>query len=111
MTHDAFGGWINVRAESLDPEALLDAMKAGQYYSSQGPEIHDIRIEGNELHVECTPAANISLQGRGARSEYISGEGLKSASFPTKRFEEAYVRVTVRDESGNRAWSNPIWFD
>ncbi|MBT5913986.1 MAG: phosphotransferase, partial [Rhodospirillaceae bacterium] len=95
----------------LDPDALLDAMKAGLYYSSQGPEIHDIRIEGNELHVECTPAVNISLQGRGARSNYISGEGLKAASFRTERFEEAYVRVTVRDESGNRAWSNPIWFD
>ena len=111
ITHDAFGGWINVRSETLDPDALLDAMKAGQYYSSQGPEIHDIRIEGNELHVECTPVVNISLQGRGARSNYISGEGLKAASFPTERFEEAYVRVTVRDESGNRAWSNPIWFD
>ena len=110
MTHDTCGGWINVRAESLDPKMLLDAMKAGQYYSSQGPEIHDIHIKGGELHIECTPAVNISLQGRGSRSEYISGERLNMASFRIKKFEDAYVRVTVRDELGNLAWSNPIWF-
>lgn len=111
MTHDAFGGWVNVRAKTLNSATLLNAIKAGQYYSSQGPEIHNIRIEGSELNVECTPAVNISLQGRGARSDNISGEDLKVVSFPTKQFQGAYVRVTVRDKTGNRAWSNPIWFD
>ena len=86
-------------------------MKAGRYYSSQGPEIHDIRITGGELHIECSPAANISLQGRGARSRFLSGDNMTTATFPTDRFEEAYVRVTVRDEKGKRAWSNPIWFN
>jgi hypothetical protein len=111
LTHDAFGGWIHVLSESLDPTALCEAMKAGRYYSSQGPKIHDIRIADGELHVECSPAANISLQGRGPRSNYLSGDKMTGASFPTARFEEAYVRVTVRDEQGKRAWSNPIWFD
>ena len=111
ITHDAFGGWINVHADSLDPDVLLDSMKAGRYYSSQGPEIHDIRIADGELHVECSPAANISLQGRGARSKYLSGDLMTKATFPTDRFEDAYVRVTVRDDQGRRAWSNPIWFD
>ncbi len=110
LTHDAFGGWINVHAESLDPDALVESMKAGRYYSSQGPEIHDIRIADGELHVECSPAANISLQGRGSRAKYLSGDNMTKASFPTERFEEAYVRVTVRDDQGKRAWSNPIWF-
>lgn len=111
LTHDAFGGWINVHSESLDPDSLCEAMKAGRYYSSQGPEIHDIRITGGELHIECSPAANISLQGRGARSRFLSGDNMTTATFPTDRFEEAYVRVTVRDEKGKRAWSNPIWFN
>ena len=111
LTHDAFGGWINVHAESLDPDALLDSMKAGRYYSSQGPEIKDIRIENGEISVECSPVSNISLQGRGARAKYLSGDGIEKATFPTDRFEDAYVRVTVRDASGKRAWSNPIWFD
>ena len=40
---DAFGGWVQVRAESLDPVALLAALKAGHYYSSQGPTHRDYR--------------------------------------------------------------------
>ena len=111
VTHDAFGGWMNVHAESLTPEAILESLKAGRYYSSQGPEIRNIQISGGDIHIECSPASAIILQGRGARSEHQLGSGLLKASFPTKKFEDAYVRVTIRDQSGKKAWSNPIWFD
>ncbi len=111
MTHDAFGGWMHVHATSLCPDALLEAMKAGRYYSSQGPEIHDVRIEGDEVHIECSPASVISVQGRGSRAKTAMGDGLTSASFPTERFTDAYMRLTVMDDTGKRAWTNPIWFD
>ena len=45
-TPDAGGGWVMVKAERLEPELLLEALKRGDYYSSQGPEIHDISING-----------------------------------------------------------------
>jgi len=45
MTHDCFGGWMHVKSESRDPKALVEAMKAGHYYSSQGPEIYNMKIE------------------------------------------------------------------
>ena len=48
--------WVNVRAERLDPDTLLAALKAGQYYSSQGPEIADVRIEGDRIRVKSSPA-------------------------------------------------------
>jgi len=111
LTHDAFGGWVHVHAESLSPDALLASLKAGHYYSSQGPEIHDIHIENGDIHIECSPASFISLQGRGSRSEYIAGDQMDGATFPLKRFEDDYVRVTVRDNNGKHAWSNPIWFN
>jgi len=111
LTHDAFGGWINVKAESLEPDALLASIKNGHYYSSQGPEIHNIRISGGKLSVECSPASHVSIQGLGSRAKFTLGDKMTTASFPTERFEEAYVRVTVRDDLGKCAWSNPIWFD
>ena len=40
---DAFGGWVMVKAETNEPELLLAALKAGDYYSSQGPLIHDMQ--------------------------------------------------------------------
>ena len=45
-TPDAGGGWVMVKAEALEPELLLAALKRGDFYSSQGPEIHDIAVGG-----------------------------------------------------------------
>jgi hypothetical protein len=41
---DAFGGWVEVRSEALEAGAILAALKAGHYYSSQGPEIHAVEV-------------------------------------------------------------------
>ncbi len=35
---DHFGGWVMVKAEENAPDALLAALKRGDFYSSQGPE-------------------------------------------------------------------------
>ncbi|CAN5576656.1 CehA/McbA family metallohydrolase [soil metagenome] len=108
---DAFGAWVWVRAETLSPDALLDALKAGDYYTSQGPLIHDISFDGGEIAVSCSPARSIYLTGRAARAERLHGHGLVEARFPTDLFEGSYCRVTVVDSAGQRAWSNPIWLD
>ena len=51
---DHFGGWVMVKAEANEPEALLAALKAGDFYSTQGPELRDVRIEDGHLVVECS---------------------------------------------------------
>ncbi|MEZ4680142.1 MAG: hypothetical protein R2932_38575 [Caldilineaceae bacterium] len=38
-------GWIHVKAETLAPPALLDALKAGYFHSGTDPQIHDIQGE------------------------------------------------------------------
>ena len=104
-----FGGWIQVWAEDLDPGLILESLKAGRYYSSQGPEIHDIRIEDDEIVVESSPAAVISVQGKGSRAKFVKGNGMTSGRIPRARFKDDYIRITVSDAQGHRAWSNPIW--
>lgn len=111
LTHDWMGGWVNVLADSLDPDALLESLKSDRYYSSQGPEIHDIRIDGDDVLITCSPCSTISIQGRGSRAAHTQGEGLSEASMPIRRFQESWMRITVMDEHGKRAWSNPIWFN
>jgi predicted metal-dependent phosphoesterase TrpH len=108
---DRFGGWVQVRAESLTPETLLASLKAGYYYSSQGPEIHDIRIDDDLITVNCSPAASINVGGRSSTCRYRNGTNLTEAEFPLAPFADAFFRITVRDAAGNRAWSNPIWPD
>lgn len=107
---DRFGGWVHVRAESLEPEALLDALKAGHYYSSQGPEIADISIDGDRLSVRCSPARQIFVTGRGSAVESSGvSECLTECTVSLNKFNGSYCRVTVLDANGKHAWSNPIW--
>lgn len=46
-TPDHFGGWVMVKAEANEPEALLAALKAGEFYSSQGPQLSRVEVAGD----------------------------------------------------------------
>jgi len=108
---DAFGGWVQVRAAALDPDALLAALKAGHFYSSQGPELHDVRVDGDRLHIACSPARAIIATGPGFSHAEVYGEALEACTLPLAPFAGRYCRVTVLDKQGKRAWTNPIWLD
>jgi hypothetical protein len=53
---DRFGGWVEVYCDRLDPEALLAALKAGRYYSTQGPSFRELLVDRDRLHMETSEA-------------------------------------------------------
>ncbi|MEU6721874.1 CehA/McbA family metallohydrolase [Nonomuraea sp. NPDC046802] len=102
--------WVQVRAESLDPAALLSALKAGHYYSSNGPEIHLIRIHDGRITVRCSPVSKVLVTGGVPGKQVQAGRALTECTLSLDTFRtSAYVRVTVVDAADRRAWSNPIW--
>ena len=107
---DHFGGWVMVKAEENEPEALLKGLKAGHFYSSQGPELRDVRITGDAVEVESSAVVSVIVQGAGTAAKALHGQSMTEASIPLARFRNSpFVRVTVIDAGGKRAWSNP-WF-
>jgi predicted metal-dependent phosphoesterase TrpH len=105
---DHFGGWVMVKAEANEPQALLAALKAGHFYSSQGPELRDVRILDNAVEVECSAVRSVIVQGAGSAARAVHGASLTRASIPLERFAASpFLRVTVIDQAGRRAWSNP----
>ena len=100
-----------VRAAEFTPEALLAALRAGHFYSSQGPEIHNIVVEEKRITVSCSPCQTILVTGAIFQSASKRGDGLTEATLPLGEFARSYCRVTVIDANGKRAWSNPIWLD
>ena len=112
---DRFGGWVEVHCDRLDPDVLLESLKAGRYYSTQGPALREMIQDGERLRVETSDAYTISLTGGGDRWQSVSechGEGgtpITEAEFDLTPFRGSYCRVTVVDMAGKRAWSNPIW--
>ncbi|HUF55867.1 MAG TPA: CehA/McbA family metallohydrolase [Thermohalobaculum sp.] len=111
---DHFGGWVMVKAEANEPQALLEALKAGAYYSSTGPELHEVAVDGDALVVECSPVRDILAVGHGSASTFAEdesgGPGLTSARLPLAPFVKGgWVRATAVDAEGRKAWSNPLW--
>lgn len=107
---DHFGGWVMVKAEVNTPEALLSALKTGAFYSSQGPEIRDVRVEDDHVVVECSAAASVVAMGHGTGAKAVHGHSMTRAAVPLARLNASpWLRVAVIDTAGKRAWSNPIW--
>ena len=107
---DFMRGWVQVKAESLTPEALLRALKAGHYYASTGPQLHNVEFRGRDsLVVECSPVRQILVTGESAGALRVSGDGLRGAEFDISEVDSRWLRVTARDDTGGRAWTNPVW--
>jgi hypothetical protein len=107
---DRFGAWVEVRAAERSPEALLAALEAGAYYSTQGPRIDDVRVEDGRVHVACSPARAVALTGiHGWRSDVAIAEELTEATLDLGRLRSPFWRLTVTDAAGRRAWTNPVW--
>ena len=107
---DHFGGWVMVKAEANDPEALLAALKRGDFYSSQGPELRDVAIDGDTVVVECSSAVSVVAMGHGTGAKAVHGHSMTRARVPLDRLGDSpWVRVTVVDAAGKRAWTNPYW--
>lgn len=111
-TPDHFGGWVMVKAAESTPEALLEALKAGQFYSSLGPEIHDIRISKRAVEIDCSSVVTMIIQGQGSATATLHGDTMTTGRLSRHRVANSpWIRVTIIDRAGKRAWSNPIWVD
>ena len=107
---DHFGGWTMVRAEANEPEALLDALKAGRHYASTGPEIHALAWERGKVIVQHSPASAVIASGAG------SAAAVRHHAVPAtltvlelgRVARSPWRRLTVVGPDGRRAWSNPV---
>ena len=103
-------GWVMVNAEN-NVKDILNALKNGAFYSSCGPEIKDFYVDDEGIaHIETSECEKIIFQcdKHPSRMVVSQGEPLTSAQWNLKG-EYEYIRATVIDKDGNRAWSNPIF--
>lgn len=107
------GGWVVVNAPDCEPDAIINAIRAGNYYSSCGPEIFDIQYDGDQVSVDCSPVQFARLVGPswcGDRVGSFTGNTLSQASF---RIPPGwpYAYLELEDTQGHRAWTNTLLVD
>ena len=108
--NDDCQSWIMVEAEECTREAIIEAVRQGNCYATQGPEVHLWR-EGNELVVKCSPCSEIVFLSNMVWEERTRvGEELTEARYPLHK-RECFVRAEVTDKNGKRAWSQILWIE
>ena len=109
--HDYFGGFVMVKAADNEPEALVESLKRGAYYSSQGPGIEAVDYGEDTVEIACSPASVVMVLGRGSAAAQQLGHDMTRVRLPLERVKGGgYARVVVADREGRRAWTNPVWW-
>jgi len=102
---DMFGGWVYVHCAELSYEAIMQALAQGDFYASQGLQIHEISVEDKRLTVKCSPAEKITVFTQGRHGKELRGTNLTEAQFELSG-DEGYIRVVCRDANHLDANSN-----
>ena len=99
-----------MQAEELTREGVLKGLDEGSFYATCGPRIHQVEIEGDVIHVDCSPVERIIFHSNMVYAAGRSrvGEDLTEAQYTIRRSTDRFIRIILVDKDGRRAWVNPI---
>ena len=100
--------YILVKSESDDTRDIVKAIKAGDYFATQGPELF-VWKEGRTIKVKCTPVDKVAFFSDAgySKNRVVYGDGITEAEYETLD-RERFVRVEVYAKDGKTAWSHTI---
>ena len=94
-----------IMPESFAYGDIIEAMEKGKMYCSMGPVFKEISIEGNKIHIECSPVQRINVfTGNKSPLYKLCGidESMTSADFEIDD-RAKFGRVSVCDKYGKAA--------
>lgn len=117
-------GWIVVRADSLNPKSVIDAMEVGDFYASTGVELKTLTIDKNKISIEINQESGVTYEiafigckkGQTMTEEIMSIEGNKASFELTDDLLFARCKITstkkhenpIEDLLYETAWTQPI---
>ena len=119
--HDLFKGFTVILAADKSRESIMDALRKGAFYASQGPRFSRITLENGMLTADFTPVLNAIGMMRNSRAHCQNivdamGPGSENQEvthmeIPISRFADKtdFIRIQLQDTAGRYAWSNPIY--
>ncbi len=106
---DECRGFIAVEADAAAASGVIEAIRAGRFYASEGPEIHFTRVSKHKVKVTCSPAVKIVFLSNAVwtSERVVRGTALTEATY-IARSHERYIRAEVTDSQGRKGYSNII---
>lgn len=110
---DSFGGFIMVKAVSLDYDTIIQAIQNGDFYASAGPLIEELTVENNIVTIKCSPVVRVAMttgSRRGSSVNTLEGETMSCAEFAVDP-KDTFIRFELIDERGKQANSRAYFLD
>ena len=117
-SHDLFRGWTMICARENTQDALINALRNGEFYSTMGPEITSLSFENGIFKAEFSPCETVVLVAKRSYGKchcvpgyplVTSYELASSAEFDVSGLPPgSFVRLQLQDAQGRYAWSNPV---
>lgn len=102
-------GATMVQPEEMTRKSVLDALRKGRFYATQGPRIHQIEVSDSTVSVRCSEAETIIFVSNtpwvGGRTR--TGHSMTGSVYTVNPMDR-YVRIEILDADGRKAWSAPI---
>ncbi len=107
---DFGAAWVQLKADSRDQADIVAALKAGRYYSTQGPTFHSIETTSEHIKVHSSAVNGVLVVGAGYLMSYQFATGMTRATIDLAPLEKSpWYRIVLIGADGKRAWSNPVW--
>lgn len=106
--YDSGWAYTMIKADKLEYRTITKALEDGNFYASEGPEIHELYLEDDKVYVKCSKADSIQCNYGIRKAQKIydeTGDGIFEASFDVPS-DCVYFRVTVTDKRGKHACTN-----
>lgn len=120
---DAYQGWIMVKSSELSLNSIMNSMTKGLFYSTQGPEIYDFRLEESTNHdpkacnhttkriiAQFSPSVSVVFNASPSMGKHIrvNNDQYVTEAFYDLKGDEKYVRLEITASDGKKAWVQPI---
>ena len=114
------GGWNMICALERSEAGVLDALRAGRYYCTQGPEFSLIECRDGHFRAEFTEAVSAFVisnrnQGQCVRTPRAPVPGVETPLVTSLDVDVSgyapgsYVRCQITDAKGHMAWTQPYF--
>ena len=113
--------WIVIQAPALTSDAVMDALRKGHFYASTGVALKDYHADAKGISMTIDPplvwrsatkndAVLYKTLFIGKGGKVLSEIAGRSPHYEFKR-DETYVRASIIDSDGRRAWTQPVFRD
>ncbi len=111
---DSFGAFTMIYPKEFTYGGVIEAMENGEMYSSMGPVFHEISLDGDKLHIECSDVSHIVVYTGSKTPDFLhsagDGDSLSRADFTVDK-QARYIRVSIRDAQGRWADTRGFFMD